>query len=82
MTIGSSIRDSIIDIEDYPFWGNFKNSLTITGYLIVLDGLSQIGLAVMNDTLRDNVPLIFVPIIIGSVPILINIYSQADNENN
>ena len=82
LTIGSSIRDSIIDIEDYPFWGNFKNSLTITGYLIVLDGLSQIGLAVMNDTLRDNVPLIFVPIIIGSVPILINIYSQADNENN
>jgi hypothetical protein len=80
LTIGSSIRG--FDNEDYPFWEQFKNRLTITGYLIVLGGIIAIMKSGFDGQIHAHAPSIFLPIIIGSVPILIDIYLQEDNENN
>lgn len=80
LTIGSTTIPSFQDETVYPFWERFKKRLTISGYLFIVGGLLT-GIACIQDgTLASEMGArkTFIPILLGALPVIIDIYSQTD----
>ena len=81
LTIGSTIIPSLQNKEVYPFWSTLKNRITTSGYLLIIWGIHE-GIEIIASTTyltaKWNPSLI--PIIIGLIPVLIDLYQQTDED--
>ena len=88
LTIGSTVIPSILDEmipssqykEVYPFWSTLKNRITTSGYLLIIWGTWEGIKGILDSHLMDRIDSFLFPIIIGLIPVLIDLYQQTDED--